>query len=183
MKKYRQTLTLGKGVKTALITKKRTVKLRQYAKDFCNQVRSEFPQIPLASKNPIVECFSKPALGKNNVEIAGLFIPEKGKIEVYNILHEKFSDLKTTMRHECIHFLLYESGLQYEDTSETFLLMAAFYNARPYGILVNEDFQNKYGKVEELYEYMPALRQGIRRAARFIQERQQNGNLPRLRNP
>lgn len=135
-----------------MITKKRTQKLKQYSVQFCDKVRADFPQIPFTLKNPRIKCFKEQGVtsddklqgiaeqtNKGLYLIDGEYIKEAGEIIIYNIIKEKPAELKTTVRHECLHFLLYESGLPDADETNEFLALALYYNARPYGLLKRLD--------------------------------------------
>lgn len=137
-----------------MITKKRTQKLKRYALQFCEQVRADFPQIPLTSKNPTVKCFRAIGCTSDAVQllqgiaeqrdngdfiIDGFHDQQGGVIDIFNIIKETPAELKRTVRHECIHFLLYESGLPCEDDANIFIALALNYDARPYGLLKRQD--------------------------------------------
>lgn len=139
-----------------MITKKRTQKLKKYGLDFCNKVRADFPQIPFTEKNPQIKCFKEMCITSDNklqgiaeqtktghYLIDGQHIEKRGEIHIFNIIKEKPAELKTTVRHECLHFLLYEAGLPYDDEADLFLALAIYYNARPYGLLKRLDLINE----------------------------------------
>lgn len=130
--------------------RKRTKNLKKYAVAFCEQVRSDFPSLPLTSKRPIVccfpyKCFTNATFGgleeteDGKCIIDGYYNDKEGIIEIYDIFYEDKEALKKTIRHECLHFLLHQSGLDYKDTDKVFLLFAINYNARPYGLFLMDD--------------------------------------------
>ena len=132
----------------------RKKQLKQYAKIFCDEVRQLSPEVKekLTRKNPIVKCYKEKGLGgpvsdypdsvggleeiiethNGRLVIDGYFDKETGSIEIYNIFGEPLDYIKTIIRHECIHFILYESGLPWKDNDEMFTEMARYFNANPY---------------------------------------------------
>lgn len=149
-----------------MLTRKRKKKLKLYAKNFCNQVFYEYGEkLKLTNGRPNIKfytckcCVEKKDINLefiNDVEnkgildfnktkdneyyfLDGLFRHKEKKIEIYNIFKEKPAKLRQTIRHECLHFLLYESGHPYEDDSPLFILLALKYNADPYALYMYLD--------------------------------------------
>ena len=138
-------------------TQKRTQKLKRYSKQFCDQVRQDFPTLKQLAKTsyPIVKCFilhgkaetEKSYLTEEHftllqdgtAEINGFFQYESKTIEVYAITERSAEELKETIRHECLHFLLYDAGLPFDDEDDIFLFLSIKYNALPYGLLARPD--------------------------------------------
>lgn len=112
-------------------TKKR---LKLYAKSFCREVKRELPGHITTCKYPKIYCFREEGLNINNDLMDGLYIDGK-VIQIYDILRKPLSELKMTVRHECLHFLLYESGLPHDDKDMEFLALAYLYKADPYELL------------------------------------------------
>lgn len=156
-----------------MLTRKRAKKLRKYAKDFCDAVKSDFPELSLTAKKPLLRLYRRTGYASIAIKdelsplfekakggqyvIYGNYDEEKGVIGLFNILKEKPDELKRTIRHECLHFLLKESGLPYEDSDKLFLIMAIMYDASPYMLLTKKGGNN---------EQMPGMRQRVHRAAR-----------------
>lgn len=135
--------------------RKRTQKLKRYARDFCRQVKTDFPKYITTEKQPLLRCYVKKAFTtseivndqfmektENGHTIIDGFARNDGIIELYDIVNAETEALKRTLRHECLHFLLRESGLPYDDDNEIFLVFAIAYNANPYGML-GEDGEPK----------------------------------------
>lgn len=132
-----------------MLYKKRRQNLKKYAREFINMVRQDFPKIPITSDTPTLKFYrfsvcvpaSTPGLEYAEKTAEGKPIINgqyyNGIIEIYGITERKPAELRETVRHECIHFLLDKSGLPYKDTDELFMLLAIFYNAQPAGILEN----------------------------------------------
>ena len=146
-------------------TRKRIQKCKRYANEFCDYVREDLIAVDprmkhlITSQNPAVKCFVFNACtdvddipqgvkltpsGKFIVD--GEYVAEESAIYIYNVFKCDPKELKRTVRHECIHFLLNKSGLPYKDTDEAFLCLAASYDARPYGLLYDKDTYNEIMK-------------------------------------
>ncbi len=130
-----------------MLYKKRCLKLKKYADQFCDTVRRDFPQLKTATANyPTVNCFRHPGTVPGNDARAKMAerTPDgraligghynNGIIDIYGITGN-LEELKTTVRHECIHWLLDNKGYPYDDSEPLFLLFAIRYNANPYRIL------------------------------------------------
>ena len=147
-------------------TKKRIQKCKRYAKEFCDYVREDLiakdPRMKyfITLQNPIVKCFVCKActdidnfsqgvppgaeLAPNGKPIIdGEYVAEESAIYIYDVFECDPEELRRTIRHECIHFLLNKSGLPYKDTDKVFLNMATIYDARPYGLLYDQDKYNE----------------------------------------
>ena len=147
-------------------TKKRIQKCKRYAKEFCDYVREDliakYPRMKyfITLQNPIVKCFVSKActdidnfpqgvppdaeLAPNGKPIIdGEYVAEESAIYIYDVFECDPEELRRTIRHECIHFLLNQSGFPWNDTDEMFLCLAIAYDARPYGLLYDQDKDNE----------------------------------------
>ena len=128
-----------------MLYKKRCLKLKKYADQFCDTVGRDFPRLK-AGNYPTVNCFRHPGTVPGNdarvkmaertpdgrALIGGHY--NNGIIDIYGITGN-LEELKTTVRHECLHWLLDNKGYPYDDSDAIFLLLAILYDANPYGIL------------------------------------------------
>lgn len=139
-----------------MLFRKRSQKLKRYAIRFCDQVRNDFPRKLWTTDNPVIKFYRLPGaanskllfgIGERNNKglfiIEGFYNDERKEVEIYNTTKEKTDNLRRTIRHECIHFLLNKSGLPYKDSDDLFLLLAFMYDAKPYGLLKREDLLNQ----------------------------------------
>lgn len=124
--------------------------LKMYAKRFCRTVKREQSRFITTSKNPTIKFYTQKCFASINdfedyntnilevdnekVLIDGFFCEADSTIEIYNVLSEKTAALKRTIRHECLHFLLRESGQQWSDTDKLFIILSVAYDANPYGL-------------------------------------------------
>ena len=124
--------------------------LKMYAKRFCNTVKREQPKFINTSKEPTIKFYTQKCFADINdfkdynanifevenegILIDGFFSKKDTTIEIYNVLNEDLTELKRTIRHECLHFLLYESGQPWSDTDKLFIALSIAYDARPYGL-------------------------------------------------
>ena len=69
------------------------------------------------------------------MEINGFYSCKDKVIEIYAINERTTEELKETARHECLHFILHDAGLSFDDEDTTFLMLAIKYNAFPYGLI------------------------------------------------
>lgn len=139
--------------------RKRTQKLKRYARAFCDQIRKDYPRIDRALqlkgiKRPVVRCYrfgvSTKGTFKNAVYTAeghmlinGYYNETNKEIEIFHVTKEKPEELRCTVRHECIHFILESCGLPFRDWDDLFLVLALKYDARPYEL---------FGRREDLRE-------------------------------
>lgn len=143
-------------------TKKRIQKCKRYAKEFCDYVREDLiakdsrMKYLITLQNPVVKCFvSKACIDSDNIPpgaelapngkpiIDGEYVAEESAIYIYDVFECDPEELRRTIRHECIHFLLDQSGFPSNDTDEMFLCLATIYDARPYGLLYDKDTYNE----------------------------------------
>lgn len=133
--------------------------LKKYAAKFCDKVRSEMPALNLTEKKPhillykkevITECDSMKKyieyandINSEYATVSGFYSMKDGCIELYGTDRYELKEIKQTLRHECIHFLLHQSGYPYNDEDFIFLLLACQYDARPYSLL-NVDTRTKF---------------------------------------
>lgn len=148
-----------------MLKNKRKKKYTKYARTFCDRVRNDFEILQrMQVRYPKMKFYTKKGLTKDidfsycdpfkkgdYTEISGFYDTEKDCIEIYNFTREKPEELKKTIRHECLHFILASCGLPYSDNDELFITLAIIYNARPYALLKPE---NKYilDKIERAKE-------------------------------
>ena len=151
-------------------TRKRTQKIKKYSKQFCDQVRQDFPQLMTLSKTkyPTIKCFTLWGRGEkkdylkedvNNLDgetmkINGFYNCKNKTVEIYAINKRTSEELKETTRHECLHFILHDAGLSFNDENDVFLLLAIKYNAFPYGLLKRTDIKEMIDKAEQGAETM-----------------------------
>lgn len=144
-----------------MLTKKRSQKIKCYVKHFCNDVYTDFPEFKnkvfpkvrlyreysyttIDNNSPLkgMEDLTKPVPNiENSAIIEGFFDRENEVIEIYGITKETLDALRHTVRHECLHFILYKNGLPYKDEDSLFLTMAIKYNANPYQLLKDHSFR------------------------------------------
>lgn len=134
-----------------MLYKQRCRKLKKYAREFCDTVRQDFSKMPLTKDYPAIIFYRQQFCAA--AEIPGAEIADKtgdglpvvdgyycgGVVEVYGVTKENPDELRRTVRHECLHFLLDKSGLPSKDDDDIFLLLAIKYNARPYMIAMNPE--------------------------------------------
>lgn len=130
-----------------MIYRKRTQKLKRYAIDFCDRVRRDFSAVNITTENPLIKFYRYGAFTKcatpelefaektpgGDPIISGYYC--NGIIEIYDVTTETPAELKRTIRHECLHFLLDKSGLPNNDSDEVFINFAVIYDARPVALL------------------------------------------------
>lgn len=116
-----------------MLTRKRTQKIKRYAKEFCKQVYRDYGNLGIVDATPVIKCYRGIYETYDGTQIDGALIHSTGIVEIYNITKERPEALKQTVRHECLHFLLRKSNLPFEDDTEIFCILALNYNAFPYG--------------------------------------------------
>lgn len=136
-----------------MLYKKRTAKLKSYAKAFCDKVcqdlepfgyliTTEYPkiifyrqrcEIVIAPGSTMFDNYGDDfkRSPKGNLFAAGYFDCENDTIKVFNVTGERPENLKTTIRHECLHFLLFKSGMPSNDDDAMFLALTILYDAEP----------------------------------------------------
>lgn len=114
---------------------KRKNELQTYAISFLAEICKEFN---LQYKEP---CFY---FYIDNMT-AAFFDTKNNTITVHNIMAENTDELKQTIRHECLHFILYNNDLPARDEDIMFLLFAIAYNANPYNLAI-EAAEKQYSK-------------------------------------
>lgn len=139
-----------------MLKNKRKKKYTKYAQAFCDRVRNDFKQLQRMQQalypeikfyteiglvNDIDFSYCDPFKRGESTEISGFASAKEGYIEIYNFTREKPDQLKRIIRHECLHFILANCGLPYDDNEPLFISLAIKYDAQPYTILNPE---NKY---------------------------------------
>ena len=125
--------------------KLRTLKksLKQYALTFCRTVYEDGQEVLKKEVYPSRMHFSK----WPGPFIDGIVPNEQGphmaQIEIYGIIERPIEDMKMTIRHECLHFILRENGLPWDDYDNIFLIFAFCYGAVPYGLFLTKEERNK----------------------------------------
>lgn len=134
-----------------MIYEKRCKKLRKYAREFCDTVNRDFKRLAVPGCYPGIKfyrgflIFSKEAIGAEIAETTEAGEPlaagryYNGCIEIFGITRVSMEELKSVVRHECLHYLLDRKGLPYKDKDNLFILLAIKYNARPTGILADPE--------------------------------------------
>lgn len=126
-----------------MIYEKRRQKLKKYAYSFCDTIRQELPKLQITKEHPTILFYRRPYSVFSDIPGSG--IAEKtenggtlidgfycdGRIEIYNTARERPEELRRTIRHECLHFLLDRSGHPWKDADNLFILLALEYDARP----------------------------------------------------
>lgn len=106
--------------------------LNRYAQSFCDKVRMDFSKYKLTKNNPHVICYKEKGISPDGIIIDGEYAD--GKIYIYDCFGQVPLELKRTIKHEALHFILNQSGLPDKDDDDIFLLFAIKYNARPYAL-------------------------------------------------
>lgn len=131
----------------------RKKRLKKYALDFCDMVFNDHFKnrlIPFNNRIPKIIFYQEMGAipsekfpeGIRNVsvetperltEIAGEYY--NNTVYIYGFSKRSLEEVKETIRHECLHFLLMGNGLPGKDEDELFLLLATEYDATPYYLI------------------------------------------------
>lgn len=111
------------------------IELRRYGQEFLLQVQNDYPVFKeIKCTLPIVfSDFAKDAKGNYKYETSGKFIVQGAQliICVYDCWRE-LDSLKTTVRHEILHYLLFRIGVNNADTGGIFHYFCNKYDAHAY---------------------------------------------------
>lgn len=121
---------------TKIRSKERKNELQTYAISFLTDICKEYN---LQYKEP---CFY---FSTDKNRRPAFFNTRNNTITVYDIMAENTDELKQTIRHECIHFILYNNDLPARDEDIMFLLFTIAYNANPYNLAI-EAAEKQYSK-------------------------------------
>ena len=135
----------------------REIMIKRYARQFCDQVRADFPILSLTDKNPKIKCFTLPGgtdaptdamegitYTENGIYyLDGFFDHDRNIVEIYSITTTPPEELRETVRHECLHYLLFNSGHPHRDSDKLFLFLAANYKAAPYYLINHPETWNE----------------------------------------
>lgn len=139
-----------------MLTRKRSQKLKNYAKEFCLKVKNDFNGKINFKEYPRLFFFKYPGTLENGFTFNGYFNPPN-KIEIYGLFSESMETLKRITRHECLHFLLWQNDLPYQDKNIPFILLAIKYDARPAEIVPYLDELEKAEAANDKTKYMEIL--------------------------
>ena len=105
-----------------MLKRKRMQKIKKYAKDFCDRVTNDYPKI--IKNYPLIELLTyKDILLNGKYLVDGYFDHGTNHVVIANIYNPRVKELKQIIRHECLHFLLYNSGLPSKDDDILFTLL------------------------------------------------------------
>lgn len=125
------------------------IELRKYGENFLLEVQKDYPVFgDIQTDLPIVfDDFDKDENGQYRYDTGGNFCVNDIQliIHVYDCWRE-LEDLKTTVRHEILHYLLFRIGVKYSDDDAIFHYLCGIYDAHAYKEMGEED-QGLYDKL------------------------------------
>lgn len=124
----------------------KVIELREYGQEFLLQVQNDYPVFKdIKCDLPIIfSDFAKDKNGHNKYDTGGDFIVQDAQmnIRVYDCWRD-LDELKMTVRHEVLHYLLFRIGVNNGDTGGIFHYFCNKYDAHAYKEM-SEDEQEIY---------------------------------------